>query len=180
MEKDRKLAGADLLASLALIALGTWGIIVARGMKVFRTLIISPGLFPLIIGGVFVLCGLVLLIMAIKRGGITDLGRLFSAGNIAGIYRSPTFRRGLVILGLIVLYVALFGSKTIAKLNFILNLGDKILPVNTGFILITAGYLFATFSYLKAMRWTSALIVSVLAAVLIFLAFNQGFGIPIP
>lgn len=180
MEKNQKMAGADLLASIFYIALGIWVFVYSSNMKVFRTLIISPGLFPMILGGIFVLCGLVLMIMALKRGGVADCKRLLSGTNIGSSLRSPTFRRGLTVLLMIFVYVCLLGNSYLAKCNFVLDLGDRILPVNVGFIAITAGYLFATFIYLKAMRIRNAVALSLATAVIVYYAFNQGFGIPIP
>ena len=181
MEKNGKLAGMDLLASIFFIALGAGTYLYSAKMKVYqKSLIISPGLFPMLLGGIFVLCGAVLMIMALKRGGIADCRRLFSGSHIGSILHNPTFWRGTIVFVLILLYVALFGNPYLAKLNFVYDTGIKIIPVNVGFLLVTAGYLFVTFVYLKAMKWYNALMVSLIAAVAIYYAFNQGFGIPIP
>lgn len=180
MQKDGKLAGADLLAGLLFIALGAFVVSVASDMKVFRMLRVSPGLFPLILGWIFVFCGGILGFMAVKRGGIRDAARILAPASVGAVVKSPTFKRGCIILGLILVYVALFGNRTLAKLNIISSLGGQVFTINVGFILITTAFLFVTFTYLKAMRWFSALTVSLCAAVIVFLAFNQGFGIPIP
>lgn len=180
MQKDSRLAGADLLAALACIALGLFVVSVANDMKVFRLLRVSPGLFPLILGWIFVLCGAILLVMALKRGGLRDAARILSPASLAAVRRSPNFKRGCIVLGLILGYVALFGNRQLAKLNIITSLGGQVFAVNVGFILLTSGFLFVAFMYLKAMKWPSALTLSLAAAVIVFFSFNKGFGIPIP
>ncbi len=180
MHKHQRLAGADLIASVLFMTLGGWVLYSANNMKVFRTLIISPGLFPMLLGGIFIFCGLVLFIMAVKRGGFADLGRIFSSERAGQIFGSPNFKRGLIILLSIFVYIALFGNPELARLNFIITAGGRFLPVNVGFIGLTAAYLFFTFIYLKAMRPAYALTVALGAAIAVFFAFNQGFGIPIP
>ncbi|MCC8189131.1 MAG: tripartite tricarboxylate transporter TctB family protein [Planctomycetes bacterium] len=180
MEKKEKLAGMDLLSAVVLIALGIYICRASLAMRVYRTLIISPGLFPLILGGIFVVCGCVLSIMAWKRGGFRDVGRLISLRHITAILRSPNFKRGAVVFTLIILYVGLFGNSVLGRLNTFFNWGDKIIPINTSFMLLTTAYLSATFIYLKAMKWQNAVAVSLCAAVIVFYSFNQGFGIPFP
>jgi len=181
MNKDGKLAGVDLLGAIFFIALGIVVLYLSSQMKVFRnSLIISPGLFPMILGGVFILCGGVLLVMAILRGGVADCARILAPGHLAAIAKSPTFIRGACVFLFILLYVALFGNPYLAKLNFPLEIGSRMVLVNVGFILLTFSYLFVTFLYLKAMKWSAAFAVSLIAAVVIFFSFNQGFGIPIP
>lgn len=184
MEQDgnqnNKMAGADFLTSLVLIVMGCGVFVMARQMKVFRTLIISPGLFPMLLGGVFVFFGVVMLVMSLRRGGLERARRILSPEWFAAVWRSPRFRKGVAVLGLILAYILLFGNGTLAALNFHFTLGDEIIPVNTGFIATTAGYLFCTFAYLKAMRTGAALAVSLAAALTVFYVFNKGFGIPIP
>ncbi len=179
--QTNRMAGADFLTSLVLIAFGICVFVMARQMKVFRTLIISPGLFPMILGGVFVFFGVVMCIMSLRRGGLARARRILSSEYLAAVQHSPRFRKGLVVLGLILAYVLLFGNESLAALNFHFTLGSgTIIPVNIGFLATTAGYLFLTFAYLKAMRPFSALIVSIVAALVVFYIFNKGFGIPIP
>lgn len=179
--QTNRMAGADFLTSLVLIAAGICVFTMSRQMKVFRTLTISPGLFPMILGGVFVFFGIVMCIMSLRRGGLARARRILSPEYLSVVWHSPRFLKGLVVLGLILAYVLLFGSETLAALNFHFTVGNgTIIPVNIGFLATTAGYLFLTFIYLKAMRPLPSLIVAVVAALIVFYIFNKGFGIPIP
>lgn len=179
-DKNNKMSGADFITSLLLIALGAAVIRGASQMRVFRTLVVSPGLFPMILGGIFVVCGLVMLAISIKNGGIARARRILSLGYLRETARSPRFHRGCTVFLLILAYVALFGNSRLSALNFSFMVGDTIIPVNTSFIAITFGYLFATFSYLKAMPRPTSALVSIVASLAIFYAFNLGFGIPVP
>lgn len=180
MEGKNKMAGPDFLTSLVLIGFGAAVVVGAMRMKVFRTMVVSPGLFPMILGSIFILFGLIIFVMSLRRGGFAQSLKYFTVDYYRGVLQSPRFYRGGVIFLLILAYVLLFGNSYLAKLNFILTFGNTIVPVNTGFILVTAGYLFANFVYLKSMTKPMAALVSLVSAVLIFLAFSKGFGIPIP
>ena len=180
MQGNHKMAGADLLTSLCLMGFGAAVIINSNGMKVFRMLIVSPGLFPMILGWVFVVAGLVMFIVAVKNGGLRQAKRYLSADYFRAVLHSPKTKRGSVIFLSILAYVLLFGNDYFAMLNFYFTVGNTIIQVNVGFILVTAAYLFGTFVYLKAMTARNAAIVSLVSAILIFYAFNKGFGIPVP
>lgn len=180
MHDDKKMAGPDLITSIVFIAVGAWIMHASLAMKVFRRLIISPGLFPAILGGTFIFFGVVIFIMAAARGGFGQARRILSAEYLAGVWNSPRFRRGMIVFGLILLYVLLFGNPWLAKLNTSFIVGNEIIPLNFGFFITTGGYLFCTFTYLRAMRRRTAIVVSLLTAVAVFYAFNKGFGIPIP
>jgi hypothetical protein len=181
MDQDnRRLAGSDFITSVIFIATGILTIVLSLRMRIFRTIIVSPGLFPVIIGGVFVLFGGVILILAIKRGGVAEAGSIISAENFLSTWRSSRFRRGMAIFLAILAYVLLFGHPWLARLNFAFVAGDAMIPVNISFFLTTGGYLVFNFLYLKAMRPSMAILVSILSALAIFYAFSMGFGIPIP
>ncbi|MDR2391312.1 MAG: tripartite tricarboxylate transporter TctB family protein [Planctomycetota bacterium] len=181
MDQDnRRLAGSDFIASAIFIATGMLTIILSLRMRIFRTIIVSPGLFPVIIGGVFVVFGGVIFILAIRRGGVAEAGSILSAANLLATWRSPRFRRGMTIFLAILAYVLLFGHPWLARLNFAFVAGDVMIPVNVSFFLTTGGYLVFNFFYLKAMRPSMAILVSILSALAIFYAFSIGFGVPVP
>ncbi len=180
MNDKHKMAGPDFLSAIVLILLGVAMYSAASNMRVFRTLIVSPGLFPMILGGVFVLCGLVMLGISLRHGGFGKGLRLLSPANLAEVSRSPRFRRGGTVFLLILAYVCLFGNSILELLNFHFTVQGAIIPVNTGFILLTFAFLFATFKYLKAMSGVAAFLLSLTVAVLVFYVFNKGFGIPVP
>lgn len=180
MDQNNKLAGADFLTSLVLMAGGAGVFVMARQMRVIRSVSTSPGLFPMILGIVFMFFGVVMCVIALRRGGWAQAKHILSAEWLSGVWRSPRFRKGMTVFGLVVLYVLLFGNGYLAMLNFHFTAGGEIIPVNTGFLVTTAGYLFLTFNYLKAMRPASSAFVAIVASLAVFYAFNKGFGIPIP
>jgi hypothetical protein len=177
---NNRMAGADLLTSVVFMAAGAYIIHASLRMRIFRTIIVSPGLFPAIIGGVFVCFGIVIFAIAMRRGGLGQARHILSAANFRAIWHSPRFKRGMAIFISILAYVLLFGNEYLAKLNFNINYAGGNIPVNVGFLIVTGGYLFFSFIYLRAMRWPTAAAVSLLAALAIFFAFSKGFGIPIP
>ncbi|MCL2000710.1 MAG: tripartite tricarboxylate transporter TctB family protein [Planctomycetes bacterium] len=179
-QDDQRLAGPDLITSVALMGLGTAIMIESARMRVFRTIIVSPGLFPFILGAVFVFFGVVIFFLAVRRGGLGQVRRILSIGYFREVWSSPRFRRGMIVFLLILAYVVLFGNPNLARLNFTIAAGSGVTAVNVGFIGVTACYLVATFLFLKAMRLPAALAASLFAATVIFFAFNKGFGVPIP
>jgi hypothetical protein len=180
MADKQKMAGLDFLAALVFIIFGLAVCATASRMHVFRTILVSPGLFPMILGSIFIVCGLVMLVISSRHGGPGYARQLLSAATLRAGVGSPRFRRGGIVFLLILAYVVLFGNETLAALNFSVTVGDTIIPFNTGFILLTFGYLFVTFLYLKALPAGKAAAVSLIAAVAIFYAFSKGFGVPIP
>jgi hypothetical protein len=111
MEQDNnRLAGPDFVASLAFILSGAAIIAMSLRMQVFRTIIVSPGLFPAIIGGVFVFFGGIILVISARRGGAARARAMLSGGNLLAIWHSPRFRRGMIVFLSILSYVLLFGN----------------------------------------------------------------------
>ena len=181
MDRDnRRLAGADFISAGIFVATGVLTVVLSLRMRIFRTIIVSPGLFPVIIGGVFVVFGGVILFLAVRRGGVAEAGSILSAANFLATWRSPRFRRGMAIFLAILAYVLLFGHPWLARLNFAFVAGNTMIPVNVSFFLTSGGYLVFNFLYLKAMRPSMAIVVSILSSLAIFYAFSMGFGIPIP
>lgn len=73
--------------------------IAALKMRVFNdSLLISPGLFPLILGGVFVLLGFFLLRSAARRGGREQASRILGMENLRAFAASPKVRKGMTLL----------------------------------------------------------------------------------
>ena len=135
--------------------------IAALKMRVFNdSLLISPGLFPLILGGVFVLLGFFLLRSAAKRGGRGQASRILGMENLRTFAASPKVHKGMTLLVFIVLYVMALGH----------------IP----FVWASMAYLFVTFTYLRAMnfQWNVALAIG--AAWAISFAFSDLFRIPMP
>ncbi len=154
-------SGADFISAVCFAIFGAAFCIAALRMRVFNnSLLVSPGLFPLILGAVFILLGLLLLRSAVKRGGWEQASHVLSGGNLHAFATSPRVHKAVVLLLIVVAYVAALGY----------------IP----FLWATAGYLLATFVYLKAMKLHWIVLVSFLAAYAITFAFRDLFRIPMP
>ncbi len=159
--KVYKGSGADFISAVCLVLFGAAFTIAALRMRVFNnSLLVSPGLFPLILGGVFILLGLLLLRSAAKRGGWYEASHVLGKEHLHTFFTSPRVHKGTILLLLIVAYVATLGY--------------------VPFVWSTAGYLLVTFLYLKAMKFHWILLVSFLAAYAINFAFRDLFRIPMP
>ena len=154
-------SGADFISALCFMIFGAALAVAALKMRVFNnSLLVSPGLFPLILGGVFVLLGFFLLRSAARRGGRGQASRILGMENLRTFAASPKVHKGMTLLAFIVVYVMALGH----------------IP----FMWATAAYLIVTFTYLKAMKlhWNIAL--SFAAAWAISFAFSDLFRIPMP
>ncbi len=159
--KVYKGSGADFITAVCLALFGAAFSIAALRMRVFNnSLLVSPGLFPLILGAVFILLGLLLLRSAAKRGGWEQASHVLGRENLHAFAMSPRVRKAIVLLLFIVAYVTAVGH----------------IP----FLWATAGYLLVTFIYLKAMKPHWILLLSFLAAYVITFAFRDLFRIPMP
>ncbi len=160
MEKEKDLTG-DIIMGFLLMAVGVAIAIVALGMKVFRNFLDAPGLFPLILGCIFVLLGAALLFPALKKVGFSTVKVAFSKSSLIGFLKNDMTIRVLIILGLMFAYVYIL----IGRINF---------------AVATSIYLFLTMLYIKSTKWWLALIISVVASLAISIVFKYGFRIPLP
>ncbi len=162
MNDDRsKMAGLDVISAVVLLVLGAAMTYVSYTMRIYnKSLVVSPGLFPMILGVLFMLLAALLGGLALRRGGRSAAAGLLSLSRLAACCSSPTFYRGVIVLGLIVVYVFLFGT--------------------IHFVAVTFLYLTGTFLYLRAMRPPYCLAVAAIAAAVVYAVFAYGFGIPVP
>jgi hypothetical protein len=158
--KAQRLAGADFITAILLMAFGVVFFIGARDMKVYQIFFVSPGFFPMILGISFVFFGFVLLYTSSLRGGYADARRILSGANFKRGFTSPVFKKGGIVFLLILGYVALLG-----KIDF---------------VVLSMGYLFLTFFFLKAAKWYWMIAIAVTAPVVVQLVFSQLFRIPMP
>ena len=154
------LAGADFITSIVIIIFGASFFIMARNMRTFRVYLSSPGIFPMILGVIFILFGLSLLYNSYRRGGWTDARRILSACNLKESVMSPHSKKLGVLLLLMLGYVAMLGR--------------------ISFVYLSMAYLLLTFSYLRAAKWYWIILISVLAPIAINLFFTSIFRIPMP
>jgi len=154
-------SGADFISAVCLIVFGAAFSAAALKMRVFNnSLLVSPGFFPLILGGVFILLGLFLLRSAAKRGGKDQALHVLGRNNLSAFFSSPKVRKGTVLLLLVVAYVVAVGY--------------------VPFLWATAGYLIVTFYFLKAMKLHWSVLLAFAAAWAITFAFRDLFRIPMP
>ena len=154
-------SGADFISALCFMIFGAALAVAALKMRVFNnSLLVSPGLFPLILGGVFIVLGFFLLRSAAKRGGRGQASRILGMENLREFAASPRVHKGMTLLAFIVVYVMALGH----------------IP----FIWATAAYLIVTFTYLKAMKLHWNLLLAVASAWAISFAFSDLFRIPMP
>ena len=154
-------SGADFISALCFMVFGAALAVAALKMRVFNnSLLVSPGLFPLILGGVFIVLGFFLLRSAAKRGGRGQASRILGTENLREFAASPRVHKGMTLLAFIVVYVMALGH----------------IP----FMWATAAYLIVTFTYLKAMKLHWNLLLAVASAWAISFAFSDLFRIPMP
>ncbi|MDR3265367.1 MAG: tripartite tricarboxylate transporter TctB family protein [Synergistaceae bacterium] len=158
--KTGRLAGADFITAILLMAFGAAMFAGALKMRMYQTFFISPGFFPMILGILFAFFGLVLLYTSSRRGGWPDARRILSSGNLGRSLASPVLKKGSVVFLLILAYVALLGT--------------------IDFLYLTMGYLFFTFFFLKAAKWYWIIVISIVGAVIIHVVFRYFFRIPMP
>lgn len=154
-------SGADFISALCFMVFGAALAIAALKMRVFNnSLLVSPGLFPLILGGVFVLLGFFLLRSAARRGGRDQASRILGMENLRAFVTAPKVHKGMTLLFFIVLYVLALGH----------------IP----FMWATMAYLIVTFTYLRAMKFQWNVALAIGAAWAISFAFSDLFRIPMP
>lgn len=154
-------AGADYISALVLMIFGAAFAAAALRMRVFnKSLLVSPGLFPLILGGVFILLGFLLFRSAAQRGGREQAFHVLGEENLRAFYLSPRVRKGTILLLFMVVYVMTLGY----------------IP----FLWATAAYLVVTFIYLKALKLHWTVLLAFAAAWAITFAFRDLFRIPMP
>jgi hypothetical protein len=162
LKKPGRLAGADFITAIFFIVMGAGMIISSLGMKTRAayTILISPGFFPMILGGLFILFGIFQAYVSSLRGGYADARRIFSGGNLKRSFTSPVFKKGGMVFLLIFTYVGLMG-----KIDFI--------PLSMGYLLLT-------FFFLKAGKWYWLAAIAFSAPFIVHLVFNYVFRIPMP
>ena len=158
--KTQKLAGADFITAVILIVLGIAFSVEALRMRGYQTFLISPGFFPLILGVLFILFGLLLIYRSSRRGGYADAARILTPDNLKKSFALHVFKKGFAVFLLIFVYVALLG-----KIEF---------------VYLSMVYLLLTFLFLKAGKWYLIIPVAIIVPVLVQLAFVHFFKIPMP
>ena len=161
MEQQKKTTTSDLIVGALLGVFGIYLIVAALNMKVYNTFLDAPGFFPLILGGIFLVFGVVMDIGALRAGGAESTKEAFSKQNLLTIVMDPQTKRVVILAALMVVYI--YG-----------------LVGRVHFTLATFLYLFFTFLYLKSTKLHWNILISVIASVLISVVFRYVFAIPLP
>lgn len=160
MEREKEMTG-DIIMGFLLMIGGVAIVIVALGMKVFRNFLDAPGLFPFILGCIFVLLGAALTFPALKKVGFSTVKETFAKSNLVLFIKNDMTIRVTIILALMFAYVYIL----VGRINF---------------TVATSIYLFLTMLYIKSTKWWLALIISIVASLGISVVFKYGFRIPLP
>ncbi|MFA5698576.1 MAG: tripartite tricarboxylate transporter TctB family protein [Sphaerochaeta sp.] len=161
MEEQKKTTTSDLIMGVLLGIFGVYLMVAALNMKVYNTFLDAPGFFPLILGGIFLVFGVVMVIGSLKAGGVQSTKESFSKHNLLAIALDPQTKRVVILAALMVVYI--YG-----------------LVGRVHFTLATFLYLFFTFLYLKSTKIHWNILISVIASVLISVVFRYLFVIPLP
>ncbi len=161
VKEVRKNGAADLIMGALLIIFGIYVAYTALNMRVYTTFLSAPGFFPLILGVVFIILGAMMVASAIKRKGFAQVKVVFAKSNLISFVKHHEFIRVIILVGMMAIFI--FGL--IGRIHF---------------GIATSIYLFANFMYLKSTSWWKAIIISVVAALMIVLAFTRFFNIPLP
>lgn len=161
MSQSNKTTTSDLIMGVILLAFGTYVIVEALGMKVYRTFLDAPGFFPLILGIIFIVFGLMVFIAALAGGGVEAARKTFRKDSLAALFLSSEAKRVVILTLIMVAYIfVLIGRVHFAIATFI--------------------YLVVTFFYLKSTTLVKNLLISAISALLISAVFQYVFKIPLP
>lgn len=157
----RKHLFGDLVVGIALILFGIITAVVSLKMKIFKTFLDAPGLFPLMLGCLFVVLGLMLLVPSLRDGAVGEAKKSLGKQAILEFARDDKTIRTLILIAFMVIYIFVLIGR---------------IP----FTLASWLYLMATMLYLKSTKIWKIILISTLASVLISVAFRYGFRIPLP
>lgn len=170
LEPDKKkgLAAKDLAFSIVLIIFSIYIIVTSLGLKYFNTFIDGAGFFPLIIGCVMLVLGIVLLYVAVRCGGVKELKKSLSNESVTSFVKSDKTLRVIILIAMMVIYM-------------------YVLVGRIHFILATSIYIFANYLYLGACQkgkflpaWLKAILISVIASVATYYMMKLFLGITLP
>ncbi|NCC63939.1 MAG: tripartite tricarboxylate transporter TctB family protein [Spirochaetia bacterium] len=161
MSQLQKTTTSDLIMGVLLLGFGIFLIVEALGMRVYNTFLDAPGFFPLILGIIFIVFGIVMLIGAFRGGSIEAAKTTLHKDSLLAMALKPTTKRVVILSFIMVVYI--YGL--IGRIHF---------------TIATVLYLFVTFWYLKSTTLIKNIIISVVAALLISAVFQYVFKIPLP
>lgn len=161
MSQLKKTTTSDLVMGVLLFAFGIFLIVESLGMKVYNTFLDAPGFFPLILGIIFIVFGLVMFIGALRGGSVAAAKNTFTKATLTTLFLNPQSKRVVILSFFMVVYI--FGL--IGRVHF---------------AIATFLYLFVTFFYLKSTTLVKNIIISAISALVIGAVFQYVFKIPLP
>jgi hypothetical protein len=160
-KNNPNIAGADFIFAILLVVMGFGSMMASLKMPIYNSFLDSPGFFSFILGGVFIVLGILLMRTAVKQDGYEQMKELLSVKKLKQYVKSWVFMRVLILIALMIFYIfALIG-----KIHF---------------VLATIIYLVITLCYLKATSIINIIIISTGVALGINLLFTKLFNIPLP
>lgn len=162
MEEKKRSAAKDCVVGILLAVFGVYVVVESLGMKIYNSFIDAPGFFPLIIGVVLTMLGVILAVIGIKAGGGKELKEILNPQFLKGFIKNDGTIRVLILLGMMAIYV-------------------YVLLGRIPFVAATSIYLAANFFYLHACKhWWSAILIAIVASFAVYFAFRYGFSIMLP
>lgn len=167
-EKKKGIAAKDLVFSIVLIIFSIYIIVTSLGLKFFNTFIDGAGFFPLIIGCVMLILGIVLLYVAVMCGGVKELKQSLSGESVTSFVKNDKTLRVIILIAMMVIYMYVL----VGRLHF---------------ILATSIYIFANYLYLGACQkgkflpsWLKAALIAVIASTATYYLMKIFLGITLP
>lgn len=159
--KSKRIAAGDLVFSVILILLGIYVMYEAVNMRVYRTILDAPGLFPFVLGAILTILGVFLFLSTLKQGAREQLREIVNASYVKMLVRRFSFQRVVVLTLLMAIYLFFL----IGTLHF--NIATFI-------------YLVVTLVYLKATSLIRIALISAVVSVSVGYVFENFFRIPLP
>jgi len=194
---------ADIVTAIVLIALGVGVVIGASRMPmrgtyggVVSTWYVSPAVFPFIVGGGLIVLAAIILVRAVRQGGLAGLGGFIGRG-LRGIFVKPTVRRGLASWLWIGVYIAMlalhpFGwvCRGLGRLGLMRWGPGRFCLQAEGINYVISSFLFLLVFILMFYRpkgrrpgWKRVALLAGLSAVMSFLmgyVFSEHLAVPLP
>ena len=194
---------ADVVTAIVLIALGAAVVVGASQMPmrgtyggVVSTWYVSPAVFPLIVGGGLIVLAAIILVRAIREGGLEGLGGFIRRG-LRGIFVKRTVRRGLATWLWIGVYIAMLALHPfgwvrggLRRLTFMRSGLTRFCLQAEGVNYVISSFLFLLVFMLMFYRpkdrrpgWKRVMLLAGLSAVMSFLmgyVFSEHLAVPLP
>lgn len=159
--KEQKKAVGDFIVGLILLIGGIYVMVTSLNMKVFKNFTDAPGFFPLFLGGVLTLLGIILALQSYKKGALPIMKDIFSREGLKSFFKDDRTVRTVILVVIMIIYIYIL----IGRMHF---------------AIATMLYLVSTMLFLRSTNWWKAIIISAISTLIICLVFQYGFRIPLP